>query len=131
MKKQIKRTKQITANSIVLVDSEGRPRIAMNADGKDGCAYICLFAKDGKSIQISSQPDSAIGIHIGGRRNPALITFGLRADESGIMHISDKSGKLGIVLEAEPGTSTHRLLLFKDGKHFWNTPSGKKPRRKK
>lgn len=113
------------------MDSEGRTRIVMNADGKDGAAYISLFAKDGKSIQISSQPNGAIGIHIGGRKIPNLITIGLSADESGTILISDKSGKLGTVLGEEPRTSTHRLLLFKNGKHFWNTPTGKKQHRKK
>jgi hypothetical protein len=129
--KAIKRTKHIKANCISLMDSEGRTRIVMNADGKDGAAYISLFAKDGKSIQISSQPNGAIGIHIGGRKIPNLITIGLSADESGTILISDKSGKLGTVLGEEPRTSTHRLLLFKNGKHFWNTPTGKKQHRKK
>jgi hypothetical protein len=129
-KKAIKRTKQINATSMVLTDSEGRVRIFMNADGMNGCAHINLYGKDGKSIQILTQPDDAIGIIFGSREVGNLIQIGIKADETGIVLIANKNGKLGTVLGEEPGTSTHRLLLFKDGKHIWNTPTGRKPPRK-
>jgi len=130
-RKTIKRSKNIRANSITLVDSDGRTRITLDAGGKDGFASICLFAKDGKSVQISSQPEGAIVIEVAGRRHTSHISIGLSDDERGRIWISDSSGRLGTILGEEPGTSTHRLLLFKDGQHFWQTPSGKKRRTKR
>jgi hypothetical protein len=124
--KQTMRPKCIEANSIVLTDTKGRTRIRLDAGGKDGCACISLFAKDGKSVQISSQPDGGILINIFGKRCTSHITLGLSPDGSGGLSISNKNGALGTMLGEEPKTSTHRLLLFKQGKHFWNTPTGKK-----
>jgi hypothetical protein len=128
-RKTIRKSKNIRANSITLVDSEGRARITLDAGGKDGHASICLFARDGKSVQISSQPEGAIAIHVFGRSCTSNICIGLSGDERGGIWISDASGRLGTILGEEPGTSTHRLLLFKDGQHFWQTPSGKKKSR--
>jgi hypothetical protein len=129
--KAIKYTKHIKANCISLVDSEGRTRISMNADGPDGSAYILLYGKDKKCIQISSGPDGMIGIHMDGSKNAALINISISKDDSAVISTFNKNGMMGTALAEEPGTSTHRLLLFKNGKHFWNTPSGKQPRRKK
>jgi hypothetical protein len=124
--KAIKRTKHIKANAINLVDSEGRTRIFMDANGSDGSAYILLYGKDKKCIQISSDADGMIGIHLDGSKNAGLINISISKDDSAVISTFDKNGLQGTALAEEPGTSTHRLLLFKNGKHFWNTPSGKK-----
>jgi hypothetical protein len=118
--------KVISANSIVLKDDKGEPRIIMSAGHGKWGATIVLHAKDGKSIQISEQPEGAISIAILGRNCRSQVVIGVLGDERGDIQISDsKSGKLGTILGEEPGTSTHRLLLFKNGQHFWNTPTGR------
>ena len=122
-----KKQKTIIANSIVLKDAKGQPRIVMNAGDGEKDVYICLYANDGKGIQISTQPEGAISIMVMGKDCRSRIAIGLSADERGSIHISEsKGGKLGTILGEEPGTSTHRLLLFKNGQHFWQTPSGRK-----
>lgn len=125
-----KQLRTIKASRIELTDSEGRTRIILDAGTKDGYASICLFAPDGKSIQISNQPEGGIYIQICGRRCTSHIDIGVSGDESGHIVISGKKGQLGTLLGEEPGTSTHRLLLFKRGKHFWNTPTGKTKQQK-
>jgi hypothetical protein len=97
----------------------------LDAGGKDGYACINLFATSGKSIQISSQPEGAIVIQVLGKRGASNITIGLSAENTGGIWISGKDGKCGTILGEEPKTSTHRLLLFRRGKLFWSTPSGK------
>jgi hypothetical protein len=129
--KEGKPLKHIKAHTITLVDARGEPRIMMDATDKDGGAFIILTGKDGQRITISSDADGMIGIHVDGRelvggRVNIIVT---KDDEAGIS-IMDKSGRLGIILAEEPGTATHRLLLFQNGRHFWNTPSGKKPPQK-
>jgi hypothetical protein len=126
-KSRPKKPKVITANAIVLKDDEGKPRIIMDAGHGKWGASIVLHAKDGKSIQISEQPDGLISIAVLGKDCRSQISIGILGDERGGIQISDsKTGKLGTILGEEPGTSTHRLLLFKNGQHFWQTPSGKK-----
>lgn len=122
--KPTKRAGHIRARSITLVDSQGRPRIWLDAGGRDGLASICLFANDGANVQISAQPDHAVSIQVFGRECQSHIVIGISGDDRGLMMISDHNGKLGTVLGEEPGTSTHRLMLFKDGQHYWQTPSG-------
>jgi hypothetical protein len=124
-KKPKKRSKCIKANSIVLTDSEGKTRIVLDAGEKDGYARIILFAKDGKSIQISSQPEGAIQIILFGKKFQSHAGISIGAKGEGSIFITNKEGKLGTVLGEEPETKTHRLILFKNGQHFWNTPSGK------
>jgi hypothetical protein len=131
-KTRSKKPKIITANAIVLKDARGEPRIILDAGDEKTNVHIVLRAKDGKSIQISEQPNGLISIAVLGKDCRSQISIGILGDERGGIQISDsKTGKLGTRLGEEPGTSTHRLLLFKNGQHFWQTPSGRKNGEKK
>jgi hypothetical protein len=93
-KKPKKRSKCIKANSIVLTDSEGKTRIVLDAGEKDGYARIILFAKDGKSIQISSQPEGAIQIILFGKKFQSHAGISIGAKGEGSIFITNKEGKL-------------------------------------
>jgi hypothetical protein len=123
--KKVKNRRVLKANSIILSDDEGRPRIILDAGGGKIEPNIVLLGRDDKSIQISSQPNGGIGIMVLGRHCTSHISIGLWPDERGTIEISNTNGKLGTVLGQEPDTSTHRLMLFKNGNHFWNTPTGR------
>ena len=118
--------RHITANSITLLDSTGKQRIILNAGGDDGYAVIGLYANDGKSVQISSDPDGAVQLAVFGKQCRSHISIHIGADEAGHISISNSDGKPGTIIGEEPKTGIHRLVLFKKGQHFWSTPSGKK-----
>ena len=126
-KKTVKRRKHIKATSITLEDAEGRPRIMMNAAGKDGAVFIVMNGQDGQQIAIQSDPDGMIGIHLHGRQQTGFVNISVTKDGAAVISLFDQNGKYGAVLAEEPKTSTHRLMLFQNGRHFWNTPSGKLP----
>lgn len=120
------RKKHLGAASLTLVDSKGRPRIFLDAGTEEGYACIGVYAKDGKSIQISAQPNDSLLIMLYDGKSAANIQISMSSDRGGGLWISDKKGLPGAIIGEEPDTSTHRLLLFKKGKPFWSTPTGGK-----
>lgn len=124
-----KKPRHITARSIALVDATGKTRVLLDAGSADGHASICLFAKDGRSIQISTQPNGGLVIALLGKR--CVATLGVNADEDGQLTISDRRGLLGTTLGSvyEPGQ--HRLTLFHKGRPYWSTPRPRKQWKKK
>jgi hypothetical protein len=109
-----------------LVDNQGRPRIFLDAGTEEGYACICVYSKDGKSIQISTQPNDSLQIMLYDGKSSANIQISMSSDGGGGIWITDKKGLPGAILGEEPETSTHRLLVFKKGKPFWATPTGRK-----
>src|SRR5947209_15093399 len=105
-----KRPKRITAQSIALVDAAGETRILMDAGGTDGYASICLFAKGGRSIQISTQPNGMLVVALHGKR--CLATLTINADEDGALSIRDRRGLLGTTLGSVSESGQHRWVLY-------------------
>jgi hypothetical protein len=124
-----KKRKIIEANCIHLLDEAGNVKISLDAGGEDGYAAICLFAKDGKSIQISTQPDGSLSIALFGKRCTNHAILSMAENESTGLDLRGRDGKLGAILAEEPDTLTHRLLLFKNGEHFWSTPTGREEKK--
>src|SRR2546429_2012715 len=120
MPSRAKKPRRITAQSIGLVDATGKTRILMDAGSADGYASICLFAKDGRSIQISTQPNGALVIALHGKR--CLATFSVNTDEDGGLSIRDRRGRLGSTLGSVFDSGQHRLTLFRHGRPYWTTP---------
>ena len=124
-----KKPKRITARSIAVVDATGKTRILMDASSADGCASICLFAKDGRSIEICTQPNGTLLIALHGRR--CLATLSVNAGEDGGLSIRDRGGRLGTTLGSVFESGQHRLTLFHDGQPYWSTPRPPKQKKKR
>ena len=124
-----KKPRRITAQSISLVDATGKTRILMDAGSADGHASICLFAKDGRSIQISTQPNGTLIITLHGKR--CLATLSVNAAEHGGLSIRDRRGLLGTTLGSVLESDQHRLTLFHDGESYWSTPGPPKQKKKR
>jgi hypothetical protein len=127
--KPARKPKNITAQSITLLDTTGKPRIVMDAWGEDVYAHICLFAKDGKSIQISTQPNGALVIALQGKRCGA--TLSLDAGGDGGLSIRDREGLLGTMLGSILVPGQHGLTLFHGGQPYWSSPEPPKQKKKK
>jgi hypothetical protein len=130
-KKGVLKPKHIVARSIDLVDAKGNLRIHMDAGNGDGYALIWMLGEDGRSIQISTQPNGSMGVTVYGPRCTAFGTLGMSPDGRSGLHISDSQGRLGALLGSPPGKDDFRLMLFSDGQHQWSSAKSTKPKRKK
>ena len=92
--------KVIRANSIVLEDNNGNPRIVLDAAGEDGYAAITLFSKScNHQIQLSSQPDDRVEIALIGGNGRSSINI----------IVTPKSNNCSIQL-VERGGESHTII---------------------
>lgn len=120
-----KKPKHIVARSILLQDAKGQNRIFMDAGNGDGLVCICLYGQNGRSIQICTEPDGRLGISVLGEGATVSANLGMEADESAVLSLTDREGRLGTVLGSGFPKGEHRLALFRDGQPYWSAPSRK------
>jgi hypothetical protein len=121
-KKRKQKAKHITARSISLLDSKGKPRILMDAGNGDGYVRICLFGENDRSIQISTSPEGGLNISLLGKRSKVSASLGMNSNENAGLCIRDRKGLLGTMLGSIFETGEHQLVLFREGQQHWSTP---------
>jgi hypothetical protein len=125
MKKSKQRLKVLTANTIVLNDPNGNPRILLDASNEDGFATVTLFAKDRSSINISCDPDShcAISIHHPDGKTAAVI--GVKPDKQSGIELRDDNGVPSVVIASKSKKKPASVLIYDKGK-IRNLPKKRK-----
>ena len=110
--------KRITATSITLVDSSGRPRIALDGGGDSGCASISVISPTEQYASIIAQPDGSLGISLDHDNIRLALTLG----PSGLV-IRDSAGLLAVTI----GDLFHRgepsITVYREGQPVWSAPT--------
>jgi len=124
-----RRPKHITATSITLEDAQGKPRIFMDAGDGICPASICIFGKEGRSIQIQAAPDGVLSIALLGSRFGASLVVSPENDAG--LSIRERDGRLGTMLGSIYEQGQHQLVLFQDGQPVWSSAKLQKAKRGK
>src|SRR4051812_46494701 len=113
-------TEAITAKSLTLVDSSGKPRVLLDGGGDTGHAAICLFSPAGPSIQLTAQPSGIVGISLDQHGMAMALTIGPRD-----ITIRDSVGRLAITIGdpfSESGTQIPSVTIYRDGQPIFSLP---------
>jgi hypothetical protein len=113
-------TEEITAKSLTLVDSSGKPRILLDGGGDTGHASIRLLSPTGPSIQLSAQPSGIVAISLDQHGMAMALTIGPR----GII-IRDTAGRLGVSIGdpfSDSGELVPSVTIYRDGQPVFSLP---------
>ena len=107
----------ITARSLTLVDSEGRPRIIMHAGDKDGFAHFSLISTSGDKVSIMSQPNGAVVLSFDHQHRIGQLTV----SKQGVV-LRDGQGKLAVTIGDQLRDGFTEIIVYRDGQPIWKTP---------
>jgi len=122
--------KTITANRLVLVDSNKKPRIILDASWPDGIATVDLYSLSGAAVKLWIDKDGLPKMAVEREDARFAVTAALNREGEVTLSFYDRQGKHLIRLGRWDTNEEASIDIFEKGKVIWSSRRGKRKKKR-